>query len=67
MDHKKVTADQIENVRRKWMELDYQSKVALDFAINDDLEKLEESMAFQRSRESPARPAEEGKAAKKQP
>ena len=66
MDHKKATAVQIENVRRQWMELDYQSKVALALAFKNDLEKLEESMASQRSRESPARPAKEGKATKKQ-
>ena len=61
MDNKKATADQIENLRRQWMVLDYQSKVALAFAFNDDIEKLEESMVSQRSRDSPARPVQEGK------
>ena len=47
------------------MELDYLSKVALSLHFNDDLEKLEESMASQRSRDSPARPTQEEKPKKK--
>ena len=55
MDQKKATAAQIENVRRQWEELDYQSKVALSLHFADNLEKLEESMASQSSRDSPPR------------
>ena len=40
---KKSTAAQIENVRSLWMELDYQSKVALSLHFNDNLEKVEET------------------------
>ena len=58
MDQKKATAAQIENVRRQWEELDYQSKVALSLHFADNLEKLEESMASQSSRESPSRPTQ---------
>ena len=64
MDNKKATADQIENLRRQWMVLDYQSKVALAFAFNDAIERLEESMTSQRSRESPTRPVQDEKATK---
>ena len=38
---------------------DYQSKVALAFAFNDAIERLEESMTPQRSRESPTRPVQD--------
>ena len=65
MNQKKATAAQIENVRRQWEELDYQSKVALSLHFTDNLEKLEESMASQSSRDSPSRPTQEKKTQKK--
>ena len=64
MDQRKATAAQIENVSRQWMELNYQSKVALSLHFNNDLEKLEESMTSERSRDSPARPIQEEKTRK---
>ena len=65
MNQKKATAAQIENVRRQWEELDYQSKVALSLHFTDNLEKLEESMASQSSRDSPSRPTQEKETQKK--
>ena len=66
MNQEKSTAAQIENVRRQWEELDYQSKVALSLHFNDKLEKLEESMASQSSSDSPSRPTQEEKPQKKE-
>ena len=65
MNQKKATAAQIENVRRQWEELDYQSKVALSLHFTDNQEKLEESMASQSSRDSPSRPTQAKETQKK--